>query len=547
MSWIKQKSPEESFEILRRVAQVCVSKGGPQSHAIYSRVLKLDYLGVIDYKIDYTTIDIDDAIYARQIQALYSKLDFLPLGIDRTKVAYSEFERCEQLCKETNTRLKLRATSSDIAIESILFMAQRKISQILGEVPDLDNLKFAFGPGANTNVKYDRANPRMKLSADITCSANLTPVVGAFLAEVPHWTSLHCSYEDDLIFRLDVAVTAGKLQFVPKSSKTNRPIVVEPLLNSFFQKGFGSYIRDRLLRTGVDLTDQSRNQELARASSVSGHLATVDLKSASDCLSKGLVWNLLPFDWAEILDRLRTPIVTYNGSPICLEKFSSMGNGFTFELESMIFYALAHSVCKFLSISTQDVSVYGDDIIIPTDAYDVLITVLGWVGFQVNSEKSYHTGPFRESCGADYLSGFDIRPYYQKTLVSERTLFTMHNWMIRHCEFDIAAELVKIMHPAYVIYGPDGYGDGHLIGSYQLRATRKSKRAGWGGGFFDTYILNPKTFVTPGKGDYVLPVYSVYTRSGEHMATDPNVVRGSRGYAKISIYTFSENIFNKQS
>jgi hypothetical protein len=90
-------------------------------------------------------------------------------------------------------------------------------------------------------------------------------------------------------------------------------------------------------------------------------------------------------------------------------KFSSMGNGCTFGLESLIFAAAARAV------GSRDFCVYGDDIIIETELYEPLVTLLSALGFTTNSEKSFNQGPFRESCGVDAYLGTDITPFYVRT------------------------------------------------------------------------------------------------------------------------------------
>jgi len=541
MSWIKYRTPEESLAILGALAKICMESGGRQSCELYAHVTNNDFRAIIDYSIDYNDPDTDDIIYARQIQALFSKLDFLPLGVDRESVAFEKFLRAEQMCRDANIRLKTVSPNGDV--EAVLFYAQQKIDSILGELPPLDDVDFCFGPGANTNVKSSLSCPRAKLGAQLTCSTNMVPLVSDLLYEAPEWVQHHSSSESDDFWKVEVAISPGKLVFVPKNALTDRSIVVEPVLNSFFQKGFGTYLKDRLLRSGVNLFDQSRNQSLAERASVDDSLSTIDLSMASDCLCRQLVFSLLPPPWSEMLDALRTSEVVYKGNRILLEKFSSMGNAFTFELESLIFFAISFSVCKHLGLPRKDISVYGDDIIVPVGAYDLLKKVLEHVGFLLNEDKSYKSGPFRESCGADYLTGLDIRPFYQKTLVSDRNLYTMHNWFLRHGEVLLARAAASYTCPTERLYGPDGYGDGHLLGDYTLSFGRRARRAGWGGGYFFSYHLRPRSFVKPLPGDAILPSYSVYTRSGKDSYTDPNVVRGSIGYEKISIYTFSTGIF----
>ena len=68
----------------------------------------------------------------------------------------------------------------------------------------------------------------------------------------------------------------------------------------------------------------------------------------------------------------------------------------------------------------------------------------------------------------------------------------MHNWFVRHGEPRLA-EIVMENIPSHLrIFGPDGYGDGHLIGTYRLRSNRELKRRGHEGGFFDTYVAISK-------------------------------------------------------
>jgi len=125
-----------------------------------------------------------------------------------------------------------------------------------------------------------------------------------------------------------------------------RSICVEPGLTSFYQLALGEEIRRRLLRVGVDIRDQTRNQLLAREGSVTGLLATIDLSSASDTMSYELIRYLLPPDWFDLLTSFRSPSVTYKGSVIDLEMFSSMGNGFTFPLETLVYWSLTYAASQ---------------------------------------------------------------------------------------------------------------------------------------------------------------------------------------------------------
>jgi hypothetical protein len=567
MSWIQRRSSADTLVFVREVSNV-LAKNGPMAASLSKLVDSGDFKSVVDFVIDYKNVsDVDDLRATRQIQALFSKQedDWFGYGANMEQVAYRNFLKAEQRCQETNIRLDSTRPSGRVSV--ISHYAVRKISAILGEVPLLTDLPFAFGPGASTNVKSVEANACAKLDASPVCSEDMLAFVGEFLAEFPYLTEHHCtkglevtklvfnetepSY--DRYFDVLVQVGSGKLTFVPKSVKTKRPIVVEPILNGLAQKGVGSYIRDRLKRTcNLDLRDQTRNRELARRGSIDGSLATIDLSNASDTVSISAVFELLPPDWVDFLGRFRTGEVIRHNQTHELHKWSSMGNGYTFELESLIFYGLVYGTCVAAGWDTQDISVYGDDIIIPVHLTQDLIEALTWYGFEVNTEKSYWEGPFRESCGADWFLGNDIRPFYLKNKISDQSLYSFHNWAMRNCERELAAIIHDWTFPPGRLYGPDGYGDGHLIGSFTLRSNRVSRRSKWEGGFFDTYSLVPKRLKKRRPGDWLHPTYSIYTRGdsvGRYWEENPpvaaDIVRGNAGYHRLSIYSLATSIFGR--
>lgn len=543
MDYIKELPDDKSLIIIGRLIETCAQLGGPLTKNMRKLFLDGNYLEMINFKFDYEAgFDRDDFLYARQIQAFLSKQEWLELGIDKEKVAFETFMSAEDLCSRTNDAFRLGLPGVSSGVHSVIYGASRKIASILGDVPEYSELKFSFGPGATTNVKRARSNPRVKLEAHLTCSYEFVPHAKEFLQEFPGWMEAL----SDEQHQINLYPSHGKLQFVPKSSKTMRSIGVEPTLNGFGQQGIGKYIRKRLQRTGIDLTDQTRNQKLACKGSIDGSLATVDMSSASDTIAYGLVLHLLPIDWFDLLDRFRTGSVTYKDKVIKLQKFSSMGNSYTFELESLIFYSLAFATCTHLGLNPKDVSVYGDDVIIPVEAMNLFEQVLTVCGFIINTDKSYCSGPFRESCGTDYLDGMDIRPFYLKDRISCRVLFNMHNWFIRHGEPQLA-EIVKTFIPSHMqIFGPDGYGDGHLIGSYTARSNRKLKRMGHEGGFFDTYVAESKRVRLRELTDWVYPTYCIYVSgdSSEKTVAKHDTVPGVKFYKKVSIYTLKRSIFS---
>jgi hypothetical protein len=548
--WDEPMSREEQMSFLAEVA--VASACGPYSDYLLELFEAGKFRELIEYEVPFET-SLDDFRAAVQIQGLIKKNPWIPLGYDPEREAFDAFFKAELQCEETNFRLEHARPIGDVL--KVFHRAGWQIERVLGGVPPLSSLGFRFGPGANTSISRAQASLSAKLSATLACSKDLLPYLGIFLQEVPNWVQEHCEKShsllplweaDPLYFRQRVAVRVddGKLVFVPKNAKTHRPIVVEPILNGFFQLGVGSYLKDRILRfAGQDLTDQEHNRRLAREGSVTGRLTTIDLSSASDTLAFGCVSSLLPPEWVEFLGSLRTGTVSYHGVSLPLEKFSSMGNGYTFELESLIFWALAEAATYIVGGDARNIGIFGDDIVVPIEATTLLRESLDWFGFTVNTKKSYWSGPFRESCGADWLAGNDVRPFFIKEEVSDQYLYVFHNWMMRRGERKLASIAKSFTVEPNRLYGPDGYGDGHLLGSHRLYLPRSERRSGYAGGFFDTYALKAKRTQRRRPGDWLVPGYTVYRRSGAESPTDPSVLPGSSGYVRRSIYTFSQSIF----
>lgn len=209
----------------------------------------------------------------------------------------------------------------------------------------------------------------------------------------------------------DIRTVGGnRITTVPKNRTINRTIAIEPSLNMFIQRGIGNYLRRRLKSAGINLDDQTINQNLAKQGSVDGSLATIDLSSASDCVSLGIIEFLFPPMWVTLLKATRSPYgILPNGTRLTYNKLSSMGNGYTFEIESLIFWSICKALC-----SDEPFSIYGDDIIIPSHHVAALEKVLTFIGFKFNEQKSFSSGPFRESCGKHYFRGEDVSPFFHR-------------------------------------------------------------------------------------------------------------------------------------
>lgn len=354
-----------------------------------------------------------------------SKYKGLATGIDTKEVAIRKFNDSELSCKQANTRIReARLRGFPPRVASVIFYAQRKIASLIACPGPVDWTwldlfdRSKWGPGVTFSLKGEEASLDRKIGeVPISVTRSALPFLKAVIESDPHWGSamLHADVEGPYSLTQECFKVVGgcRVTTVDKDAKTDRTIAIEPTGNVFLQLGIGRFLRRKLLRVGINLDDQSVNQQLAYQASKSDELATVDLSSASDSISKELVFELFPVDWAILLDSVRSPCALLNGDWLKLEKFSSMGNGFTFELETVIFWALASGVLEALGIPGT-VVVYGDDIILPSSAYALLQEVFHEVGFTINLEKSYARGYFRESCGKHYWDGVEVTPVYQK-------------------------------------------------------------------------------------------------------------------------------------
>nr|UJQ85091.1 MAG: hypothetical protein 3 [Leviviridae sp.] len=224
----------------------------------------------------------------------------------------------------------------------------------------------------------------------------------------------------------------SRLLLVPKTFKGPRIICCEPIAHQWMQQALWGWIeqrvRDTFLGKSLFFRDQGRSRQLAVQASHDQSLCTIDLSAASDRVSTRLVEYLL--QGSEILDGLhacRSRDLTQNISEehpkrITLKKFAPMGSATTFPIQSIVFLILTTHALRVSEGREDDwsawkddfarVTVFGDDIIAPNAAFSVIANLLTEVGLKVNSEKSFHTGLFRESCGIDAYNGVDVTPGY---------------------------------------------------------------------------------------------------------------------------------------
>lgn len=546
---------------------VFLDLGTKQSLSLFSSLYKGDYKDVVSTEVDPSTYT-DPALFRKDYLAaeLCSKIPCWDLGIDRESVALSKFAESEIACAETNRRLKSRNVQQLYSMytpESFLWTARGKISRLLGPVSWARfSDHFDFGPGATYSRPSRHGDAYFKFRDKPEVTQGCAVAAYAALRDVPRWfqhaVSLTGVPEADFVLKpieeqiadIFTIVPGNRICTVAKNAKTDRVIAVEPLMNCYIQKGIGGVIRSRLRRVGIDLDDQSTNQCLAHWGSVGGNVATIDLSGASDSVSMELVRTLLPPDWVAAIELCRSPVgVLPSGEIVSYQKVSSMGNGFTFELESLIFWALGSAVNELLRPRLRPCWVYGDDIIISTDTANTLIWILDYCGFTCNSRKTHVSGAFRESCGKHYFSGVDVTPFYiREDIASPDRVIWFCNQVRRWSRiswgldgtlwstWQFARGLLPSSLQAPAI--PDGFGDSALIGDFDECAPKKARR-GWSGWEASVWVHIAWTrqysdvpyllrqLSKPSKGEFVLHEYlRDFTKSKrkDHAVTESGVV-----------------------
>jgi len=387
-----------------------------------------DWDGIADVSPDPRAYYDDVSLYARDSAAagFLRKFEPLPTTLDRRKKALEKWWEGERDCHLSNIRLEPYLEENLLfqqwdgtpegRIRGVLQRIRRKIESWIGRAPP-DLLVGRFGPGSTFLVKSGRTTVPDKMSIAPSLTRGAIYFLPQWLGS--QWGSAIAANHGELSF-----VPGNRFATVPKTSKIMRAIAAEPDINVFYQLALGKELRSRLREeTGWDLdTAQEIHRQVAEVSSVDKRFATLDLSNASDTVCRTLVKILIPHLWHDQLDGLRSPKTLVDGRWVMLEKFSSMGNGFTFELETIIFAAIScvvsEEILGYEALLGFDVYTFGDDIIVRDEVFKPLKSVLEFLGFRLNEEKSFSGDDnFRESCGADFFLGKPVRPFFLKESV----------------------------------------------------------------------------------------------------------------------------------
>lgn len=341
---------------------------------------------------------------------------------------WSRFRATEAACHLTNNRLRAHIEGGipqcDAPLLSIIDKVRKIVGDICGSIPQ--SLDCGFGPGATLTNSSRLCTIPDKIEAPLSGTLPAIRIFDRLYGRSSFAVQNVRRHQGRGI----IAVRGNRFFTVPKEALKLRGACLSPSINGFLQKGVGKHLRNRLRSVGIDIqesgpdglfrinsiTSADRHRRIARDASRSGAFSTIDLSDASNTIAYQLIKLLFPSGWFELLNDLREPFCEGpDGKFYKLEMFSAMGNGFTFEVETIVFYA----ICRAIVGDHGYISVFGDDIIIPTEHAAAVLAALQWFGFTPNLSKTFVTGPFRESCGGDFFDGVPVRAHFLKELPHE--------------------------------------------------------------------------------------------------------------------------------
>jgi len=363
--------------------------------------------------LDKPCIDSIEAI--RQVARAFKKV-LMACSEDRISAAYRKYQQNDQEVYETN-----QFPYAGFRLRTVAGYLWSGLEELSGE---LYCSPGRYGSGATAerfkpNERFDQLN---------------WPTRGDYLFP----SSYHCSWREDDRTTFESIVDLDELSEhpvrvvqVPKTLKAPRTISVEPSYMMLRQQSVARPLMDwlesgKLGHKSIRFRDQSHNRMMAKLGSTDGEFATIDLSDASDLVSYDLVKSIfkpIAPSFLDYVENSRSGLAKMpSGEIITLRKFASMGSAMCFPIEAMVFFTVAVAAImkdfalpysrKAIDRITAKISVYGDDIIVPSHYASSVMQGLTAFGLRVNANKSFTQGYFRESCGGDYYKGDDVTPVY---------------------------------------------------------------------------------------------------------------------------------------
>lgn len=208
---------------------------------------------------------------------------------------------------------------------------------------------------------------------------------------------------------------------VPKDARGPRFISCEPLAYQHAQFAVKDFLEKQILKryhAYLSPYDTSAHTKFLE----NREFCTIDLKDASDMVSRSLVWKVMPRDVAEMLFAVRSQFVSVDGHYCPLRTFAPMGSSLCFDVMQCINTAATRALTP---ARLSGFHWFGDDGIVGSGAFTPTLMVLSALGLKVNNLKCCGpTSRFRESCGEEWFWDMndrtDVRPIYLRSVTVSR-------------------------------------------------------------------------------------------------------------------------------
>ena len=322
------------------------------------------------------------------------------------KAAISQWKGFDQSLEKFDRAHFTRLAFSDIRLIRMKYLLHKWLKDFTWHVKD-----GWFGPGETFLSAHGDTSQLAKLMAsNWTCTRKAFPFFVEFVESnrpIRRWVleNFGCPGDPTSVTRaLQMAtepVIGSRLETVAKDNDKRRTINVESTGNTIVQNAIGLALFRKLKELGNDLWCGQQLHEV-RVKDEWDEISTIDLSNASDSVTVELCRFVLPPAFFELLMATRSPCTLVDGVWIRPTKISSMGNGWTFPVMTLLLLAACHACGDVRA------TVYGDDIIVSKQVSRELSDFLGHLGFSVNMEKSFFESPFKESCGAFTFNGENI-------------------------------------------------------------------------------------------------------------------------------------------
>lgn len=438
----------------------------------------LGYTGNVRELVPYTMKEIDPYAY-KCVTQVTSFLKRHRLQSDTPESVLED----EAAYKFVSTQERLRALDYDKnpGVTGVLSVAASFLKKWLGPFNAAEHRNACrFASRATVGIPRRRASEEARWELPISSSTDMSKWFDEYVASDPNvhtfWMDM---YGYDLYHDRYTLTEVLPATFVPKSYKSVRVIMPNTTIGSFYSGGLEVLLTRRLRKLGYNLqTLQDEHKQLAKLGSMMDHVVTADLSSASDSITDKLISHLFPQDWYDALrfGRIRKVSFPNLDCDVLCETFSTMGIGFTFPLQTLVFLSLLHAVaslkCAWLDPKRDFwISVYGDDLIYHRSLHEPVALLFKEVGLILNQDKTFPDGPFRESCGGDYYRGVGVRPCspelvsWHDDISCRVALYKVINGLLSRWHFtEISATLTYLLTLHIKLFGPipivpRNYGD----------------------------------------------------------------------------------------